>query len=230
MFCSKCGKQIADDSLFCNYCGAKQAASAPAGKNSISFASTTCPNCSGQLTVSLKTGSAFCPFCNSRFVLDSAGVDMEEAKQAALKVEELLGDAKKFEKKCDAEAALQCYKEVISLDPENMEAKEGLARVRPLNYVYLKSKMFEKYKVMELRKEYMTCRKRNGSREIWLYRKMTDLSYFFGYIEFSYKGELSSIVRGTMDEKEVVQFIRNAQKGIYPPIDRDLLDEDDIFD
>ena len=87
--------------------------------------------------------------------------------------------------------------------------------------------MFEKYKVMELRKEYMTCRKKNGSKEIWLYRKMTDLSYFFGYIEFSYKGELSSIVRGTMDEKEVVQFIRNAQKGIYPPVDKDLLDEEE---
>lgn len=24
MFCSKCGKQIADNSLFCNYCGASQ--------------------------------------------------------------------------------------------------------------------------------------------------------------------------------------------------------------
>ena len=80
---------------------------------------------------------------------------------------------------------------------------------------------------MELRKEYMTCRKRDGSKEIWVYRKMTELSYFFGYIEFSYKGELSSIVRGTMDEKEVVQFIRNAQKGIYPPVDKDLLDEEE---
>jgi hypothetical protein len=45
-------------------------------------------------------------------------------------------------------------------------------------------------------------------------------------MEFSYKGELSSIVRGLMDEKEVVQFIRNAQKGIFPPIDNDLLDEE----
>ena len=227
MFCSKCGKQIADDSLFCNYCGAKQSAPAAEKKNSISFASTTCPNCSGQLTVSFKTGSAFCPFCNSRFVLDSTAGGMEEAKKAAVEVEELLSEAKKYEKKSDAEAALQCYKKVINLDPENLEAKEGLARVRPLNYVYLKSKMLEKYKVMELRKEYMTCRKRDGSREIWLYRKMTELSYFFGYIEFSYKGELSSIVRGTMDEKEVVQFIRNAQKGIYPPIDKDLLDEEE---
>ena len=200
MFCSKCGKQIADDSLFCNYCGAKQSAPKTENKNSISFASTNCPNCSGQLTVSFKTGTAFCPFCNSRFVLDSTG---------------------------DAEAALQCYKEVITLDPNNVEAQEGVARVRPLNYVYLKSKMFEKYKVMELRKEYMTCRKRKGPKEIWLYRKMTEISYFFGYIEFSYKGELSSIVRGVMDEKEVAQFIRNAQKGIYPPVDKDLLEEDE---
>ena len=227
MFCSKCGKQIADDSLFCNYCGARQAAPAAEKKNSISLTSTTCPNCSGQLTVSFKTGSAYCPFCGSRFVLDSAGGDMEETRKAAVEVEELLSEAKNCEKKYDTEAALQCYKKVINLDPENAAAKEGLARVRPLNYVYLKSKMFEKYKVMELRKEYMTCRKRDGSKEIWVYRKMTELSYFFGYIEFSYKGELSSIVRGTMDEKEVVQFIRNAQKGIYPPVDKDLLDEEE---
>ena len=152
---------------------------------------------------------------------------MEETRKAAVEVEELLSEAKNCEKKYDTEAALQCYKKVINLDPENAAAKEGLARVRPLNYVYLKSKMFEKYKVMELRKEYMTCRKRDGSKEIWVYRKMTELSYFFGYIEFSYKGELSSIVRGTMDEKEVVQFIRNAQKGIYPPVDKDLLDEEE---
>ena len=226
MFCSKCGKQIADDSLFCNYCGAKQSAPKTENKNSISLASTNCPNCSGQLTVSFKTGTAFCPFCNSRFVLDSTG-DAGEAREAALKIEELLSDAKKYEKKCDTEAALQCYKDVINLDPDNVEAQEGAARVRPLNYVYLKSKMFEKYKVMELRKEYMTCRKRNGSKEIWLYRKMTEISYFFGYIEFSYKGELSSIVRGVMDEKEVAQFIRNAQKGIYPPVDKELLEEDE---
>ena len=227
MFCSKCGKQIADDSLFCNYCGARQAAPTTENKNSISFASTSCPNCSGQLTFSFKTGSAFCPFCGSRFILGTTDVDKEEVKKVALKIEVLLNDAKRYEKKCDMEAALQCYKDVINLDPDHVEAKEGLARVRPLNYVYLKSKMFEKYKVMELRKEYMTCRKKNGSKEIWLYRKMTDLSYFFGYIEFSYKGELSSIVRGTMDEKEVVQFIRNAQKGIYPPVDKDLLDEEE---
>ena len=227
MYCSKCGKQIAEDSLFCNYCGAKQSAPATANKNSISLASTTCPNCNGQLTVSVKTGSAFCPFCNSRFVLDSAAGDMEEARKAAVEIEELLSEASKYEKKGDAEAALQCYKKVISMDPDNVDAKEGLGRVRPLNYIYLKSKMFRKYTVMELRKEYMTCRKSDGSKEIWLYRKMTDLSYFFGYIEFSYKGELSSIVRGTMDEKEVVQFIRNAQKGIYPPVDKDLLDEEE---
>ena len=42
MFCSRCGKEIADGSVFCNYCGAKQSAPAPApeNKNGISFASS----------------------------------------------------------------------------------------------------------------------------------------------------------------------------------------------
>ena len=33
MFCSRCGKEIADGSVFCNYCGAKQSVPAPAPGN-----------------------------------------------------------------------------------------------------------------------------------------------------------------------------------------------------
>ena len=228
MFCSRCGKEIADGSVFCNYCGARQSAPAPApeNKNGISFASTICPNCSGHLKINVKTNTAVCPYCNSRFVLDMDD-SMEEAMQNAAEIETLMDDAKKFEKKCDTESALQCYKKVLELDPDHAEAKERLAKVRILNYVYLKSKMFDDYTIMELRKDSMTCHKKDGSKEIWLFRKMTDLSYFFGSMDFTYKGEVSSRTIGVMDEKEVVTFIRNAQKGIYPPIDKDLLDEDE---
>ena len=228
MFCSRCGKEIADGSVFCNYCGAKQSAPAPApeNKNGISFASTICPNCSGHLKINVKTNTAVCPYCNSRFVLDMDD-SMEEAMQNAAEIETLMDDAKKFEKKCDTESALQCYKKVLELDPDHAEAKERLAKVRILNHVYLKSKMFDDYTIMELRKDSMTCHKKDGSKEIWLFRKMTDLSYFFGSMDFTYKGEISSRTIGVMDEKEVVTFIRNAQKGIYPPIDKDLLDEDE---
>lgn len=228
MFCSRCGKEIADGSVFCNYCGAKQSAPAPApeNKNGISFASTICPNCSGHLKINVKTNTAVCPYCNSRFVLEMDD-SMEEAMQNAAEIETLMDDAKKFEKKCDTESALQCYKKVLELDPDHAEAKERLAKVRILNYVYLKSKMFDDYTIMELRKDSMTCHKKDGSKEIWLFRKMTDLSYFFGSMDFTYKGEISSRTIGVMDEKEVVTFIRNAQKGIYPPIDKDLLDEDE---
>ena len=228
MFCSRCGKEIADGSVFCNYCGAKQSAPAPApeNKNGISFASTICPNCSGHLKINVKTNTAVCPYCNSRFVLDMDD-SMEEAMQNAAEIETLMDDAKKFEKKGDTESSLQCYKKVLELDPDHAEAKERLAKVRILNYVYLKSKMFDDYTIMELRKDSMTCHKKDGSKEIWLFRKMTDLSYFFGSMDFTYKGEVSSRTIGVMDEKEVVTFIRNAQKGIYPPIDKDLLDEDE---
>lgn len=228
MFCSRCGKEIADGSVFCNYCGAKQSVPAPApeNKNGISFASTICPNCSGHLKINVKTNTAVCPYCNSRFVLNIDD-SMEEAMQNAAEIETLMDDAKKFEKKGDTESALQCYKKVLELDPDHAEAKERLAKVRIQNYVYLKSKMFDDYTIMELRKDSMTCHKKDGSKEIWLFRKMTDLSYFFGSMDFTYKGEISSRTIGVMDEKEVVTFIRNAQKGIYPPIDKDLLDEDE---
>ncbi|WP_295357895.1 zinc-ribbon domain-containing protein [uncultured Succiniclasticum sp.] len=228
MFCSRCGKEIADESVFCNYCGARQSVPSPApeNKNGISFASTICPNCSGHLNINVKTNTAVCPYCNSRFVLNMDD-SMEEAMQNAAEIETLMDDAKKFEKKCDTESALQCYKKVLELDPDHAEAKERLAKVRILNYVYLKSKMFDDYTIMELRKDSMTCHKKDGSKEIWLFRKMTDLSYFFGSMDFTYKGEISSRTIGVMDEKEVVTFIRNAQKGIYPPIDKDLLDEDE---
>lgn len=228
MFCSHCGKEIADGSVFCNYCGTRQSAPAPAPENKkgINFASTICPNCSGHLDINVKTNTAVCPYCNSRFVLDMDD-SMEEAMQNVAEIENLMDDAKKYEKKCDTEMALQCYKKVLSLDPDHAGAKEGVARVRILNYVYLRSKMFDDYTIMELRKDSMTCHKKDGSKEIWLFRKMTDLSYFFGSMDFTYKGEISSRTIGVMDEKEVVTFIRNAQKGIYPPIDKDLLDEDD---
>ena len=228
MFCSRCGKEIADGSVFCNYCGAKQSVPAPAPENKtgISFASTICPNCSGHLKINVKTNTAVCPYCNSRFVLNMDD-SMEGAMQNAAEIETLMNDAKKYEKKCDTESALQCYKKVLELDPDHAEAKERLAKVRILNYVYLKSKMFDDYTIMELRKDSMPCHKKDGSKEIWLFRKMTDLSYFFGSMDFTYKGEVSSRTIGVMDEKEVVTFIRNAQKGIYPPIDKDLLDEDE---
>ena len=210
MFCSRCGKEIADGSVFCNYCGAKQSVPAPAPENKtgISFASTICPNCSGHLKINVKTNIAVCPYCNSRFVLNMDD-SMEGAMQNAAEIETLMDDAKKYEKKCDTESALQCYKKVLELDPDHAEAKD------------------DDYTIMELRKDSMTCHKKDGSKEIWLFRKMTDLSYFFGSMDFTYKGEVSSRTIGVMDEKEVVTFIRNAQKGIYPPIDKDLLEEDE---
>ena len=60
MFCSCCGKEIADGSVFCNYCGARQSMPAPApeNKNGISFASTICPNCGGHLKINVKTNTA----------------------------------------------------------------------------------------------------------------------------------------------------------------------------
>ena len=99
MFCSRCGKEIADGSVFCNYCGARQSVPAPApeNKNGISFASTICPNCSGHLKINVKTNTAVCPYCNSRFVLDMDD-SMEEAMQNAAEIETLMDDAKKFEK------------------------------------------------------------------------------------------------------------------------------------
>ena len=154
---------------------------------------------------------------------DSISISSEDVEE---KLNRLI-QIKKMEKKCDTESALQCYKKVLELDPDHAEAKERLAKVRIQNYVYLKSKMFDDYTIMELRKDSMTCHKKDGSKEIWLFRKMTDLSYFFGSMDFTYKGEISSRTIGVMDEKEVVTFIRNAQKGIYPPIDKDLLDEDE---
>ena len=97
MFCSRCGKEIADGSVFCNYCGAKQSVPAPApeNKNGISFASTICPNCSGHLKINVKTNTAVCPYCNSRFVLNMDD-SMEEAMQNAAEIETLMDDAKKF--------------------------------------------------------------------------------------------------------------------------------------
>lgn len=41
------------------------------------------------------------------------------------------------------------------------------------------------------------------------------------------KDLISSTILLLMDEKEVVTFIRDAQKGIYPPIDKDLLNDED---
>lgn len=66
----------------------------------------------------------------------------------------------------------------------------------------------------------MTYIKQNGEMKVYYYDKMSKVAKsFFGTFEFKYEGEESTQIFGTnVDAKIIVEFVLNAQKGIYPPL------------
>ena len=57
MKCPKCGKEIANDSVFCNYCGAKIAQICEHVSRTI-----TCQNCGREIA----QDSVFCEYCGTK--------------------------------------------------------------------------------------------------------------------------------------------------------------------
>ena len=69
MYCSKCGKEIHNDSIYCRYCGAKQNGFASSNFGH-SIKKTTCSSCGAQMTINLNDKVATCEFCKQSYIID----------------------------------------------------------------------------------------------------------------------------------------------------------------
>ncbi|MBQ6154116.1 MAG: zinc-ribbon domain-containing protein [Ruminococcus sp.] len=84
-YCQKCGKEIADNAVFCAVCGTKQDALSPTA-NMPKTVTMVCSKCSGTMTVDEQNNSVVCPYCGSReLILESDAVKVEKIKTEAQK-------------------------------------------------------------------------------------------------------------------------------------------------
>lgn len=83
-YCQKCGREIADNALFCAACGTKQETAAPA--NPPKTIQMVCSKCNGTMTVDEKNNSMVCPYCGSKeLILESDQVKVEKIRTEARK-------------------------------------------------------------------------------------------------------------------------------------------------
>lgn len=87
-YCQKCGREIADQAVFCAACGAKQENAIPA--DTPKTITMVCGKCNGTMTVDEKNKTIVCPYCGSKeLILESDAVQVEKTRSEAYKEVEL---------------------------------------------------------------------------------------------------------------------------------------------
>lgn len=246
MFCVNCGAKLSDGAKFCAHCGTKQNPpdtstdfSNKAGSNLVP---ARCTNCGGQLDVDANQQTALCPYCNTAFIVEQAinnfnvntmenvNIGSATINVQGIDTKNLVARAKSFEDNKELETALDYYNRVLDADVNNLEAIEGVRRVKDKikNYVYVTgsvtSIMGFSQKLEGVRD---AIRIRNSKGEIIDEYFIKDMKNVKTYdllvamsITFEYPGKLTNVNlrfnhhRGQC--KEVLRFIQNAQRGIYP--------------
>jgi len=149
MFCAKCGTKLSDEAKFCNNCGAKTSNSdnsasqvTAIGNQDSRLVPAKCTNCGGQLTVNENQKSAICPFCNSSFIVEQAinnynvqingnmSIGNATININGVNTANLVARANAFESQNDFDAALEYYDRVLDIDINNVDAIQGIQRIR----------------------------------------------------------------------------------------------------
>lgn len=84
MFCSKCGRELANDVNFCPSCGKRLA------EQSAKSIHLKCRSCNGIMSVDTERTVLSCPYCGSKeFIIENDEVTIERIRSAAYKEVEL---------------------------------------------------------------------------------------------------------------------------------------------
>lgn len=239
MFCSNCGAQINNDAKFCSNCGTPQGGivmPAAAVAPNTQLVPAKCTSCGGKLDVDPSQQAAVCPYCGSAFVVEKAinnyNVNMNgniSVGGATINVQglnsaNLIARAKDFEAQSDFDNAEIYFNRVLDMDINNVEAKQGVQRVKEerMNYVYFRSEepnFFSGPDVIEVKRNRITVTSSKGKVEEFYFNKMKKLDFSMISITFEYPGKWTPVVLSCQSRDNaifVVEFIENALLGIYP--------------
>ena len=169
-----------------------------------------CPCCGKQIKLGIADTTFLCEECNT-------AIDAEQATN--LFIAQYLGKENNYNH------SAFYYNRVLRVYPDSRLAANGLSQVEQnkKEHVFIAAKRANfsgKSDILEFSKNHMTYIKQNGEMKVYYYDKMSKVAKsFFGTFEFKYEGEESTQIFGTnVDAKIIVEFVLNAQKGIYPPL------------
>lgn len=238
MFCSNCGAKINDGAKFCNNCGAPQAGTMAVTSmptpSSTKFVPAKCTNCGGTLDVDPTQQAAVCPYCNSAFIVEKAiqnyningniNVNGATINVQGFNSDNLIARAKEFEAQADYDNAEIYFNKVLDMDINNVEAKQGVQRVKEerMNHVYFKVEdptLFSGNNIVEVKRNRITVTSPKGKVDEYFFNKMRKLDFSLVSIQFEYPGKWTAVVLGCGSRdtaKAIVSFIEDALNGIYP--------------
>lgn len=167
-----------------------------------------CTACGGTIVVDNRYEEATCCYCNAVIKVAPA-LDLLDGY---LKENELFYDE-----------AIASYQKVLAVLPNNSFAVSGINRVKVkiVNHVYIRTEcynFFSKNDLLTFRRDRVTFTKADGSVVDFYYKQMTEVEAgALDVPKFRYPGYGMPIVLGTsVDNGQLLEFILNAQKGIYP--------------
>lgn len=119
--------------------------------------------------------------------------------------------------------ALVSYRKVLATCPNNTIALESIQRVQRkiADHVYINTEncnVFSKNDLLAFRRDKVTFTNEEGNTVDFYYNKMTEVQAgTLNFPQFKYPGYGLPIILGTtVDSDQLLDFIMNAQKGLYP--------------
>lgn len=236
MYCMKCGTQLPDGSKFCMDCGNSVLQSDINNNQSTTKSKlipAKCTNCGATLEVDSSQQAAICPYCKSAYIVEQAVNNYNISFNSNLNIENttiningidsdnLLLRAKEFEDEYEYEYALRYYNQVLDVDNENNNARDGVKRIKNAleNYIYYESPASRGFTAgkLQLKKDKLIYINKKGQETVYDLRWIKKLQNFGGGFSFNY-GEIPSSISIVCKNKssEWLDLIDHALKGIYP--------------
>ena len=240
MFCMQCGTQLPDGAKFCVSCGAQLggASAMPVHGNvpantGTKFVDAKCTNCGAKLEVNPNMKKASCSYCGAEFLVEQAINNYHvqltgnmNIGQATINVQgankdNLLARARAFEANEELDEALEYYNRVLDIDFNDSIAKEGIVRTKDKieNFLYFDEVvpgLFSDDK-KQVRRNSLSLIDAKGKEDVYYFDKMKNPRVSMTCLQFEYPGKWTAVTIGGSKNKEILEFIQNALRGIIPP-------------